>query len=222
MKEGWTVAICELPKCQPDIVQDIVMVMEDWHAGRRASAESPASYNNFSLADLVREQASIDNLIALGIGGGNASSASSRPVRGTPSSFRPSPYVVAEPPSASASASASASRQPLPPPPLPPTPPPTQAPAEEDSVASGSSSPAAGIGRPIVVVPWGNDVQWYIDTYELDQSAQDAMADLSMESEAELMKALRKLTNKQDTDPVRNPSAFVAIACRKALGKVRR
>ena len=46
--QGYSVAICELSRCQSDIIQEMCNVMEDWHAGRRASAESPASYNNFA------------------------------------------------------------------------------------------------------------------------------------------------------------------------------
>ena len=69
--------------------------------------------------------------------------------------------------------------------------------------------------------PWGEEAEWYIETYGLDDAAQTAMRDLVVASPSELGKALRKLTTKAERgDDVRNPSAFVAIACRNALQKI--
>ena len=74
----------------------------------------------------------------------------------------------------------------------------------------------------VLAAAWESDAQYYIDKYKLDQSAQDAMRELAAVSENELGKALRKLTSKAGRDDVRNPSAFVAVACRQAIGKLAR
>lgn len=227
--EGYTVAICELSKCQPDIIPQVINVMEDWHAGRRASAQSPASYENFKLIELATEDKAIAALENMGIGRQSgparapASAERSAPYGGR-SSSRQLPTLPLLRPASDAAGSASA--QPassaatlagLPPPPPVPT--------EVQDLASGASSLAAaeGLTRPDIALPWDEDAIWYIENYNLDDAAQAAMRDLGQLSIAELGKALRKLTTKAARgDEVRNPSAFVAIACRNAIAKVSR
>ena len=214
--EGYTVAICERSKCQPDIIPQVINVMEDWHAGRRASAQSPASYENFKLIEFATEDKAIAALENMGIG------RQSGPARATASAERSAPYGGRS--SSASDAAGSASAQPassaatlagLPPPPPVPT--------EVQDLASDASSLAAAEGLTRPDIAWDEDVMWYIENYNLDDAAQAAMRDLGQLSIAELGKALRKLTNKAARgDEVRNPSAFVAIACRNAIAKVSR
>ena len=80
--------------------------------------------------------------------------------------------------------------------------------------------------RPIMAPAWRQEAQPLIDQFNLDAATQEAMADcaaVSPQGEAEVMKALRKLTTKLNKgEPVKNPSAFVAVACRNAQAKLSR
>ena len=229
--EGFSVVICELSCCQRDLIAEMVGVCEDWQKGLRGSADCPASYNNFRLADLVKDEDGLNNLDTIGIGrvAPGAMRGSAVPIA------RHSPYGQASQPSS------------LPPAPLPsaqpafvafvpaPLPMPTAPPAAR--VAEGPSSAAvAFVPAPLPMPPappaegpssaatheWAEDIAWYIDHYELDEAAQSAMRDLANINTSEVGKALRKLTSKAERgDDVRNPSAFVAIACRNAMMRSR-
>ena len=233
--EGYSVLIVELAKVQPDLIANMVGIAEDWVNNRRGSCDMPASYNNFSLHELCSEPESQQHLAEIGIG-----SPAHMMRAATASSARSSPYEPAPSPSSApslakgsglatsgplASALPAAGALPVRPP-APPAPPPP--PSAVATAASSAVSPSTGVAPfpPVVAGAWQAEAQPYIEEFGLDAATQEAMADLasvSTQGEAEVGKALRKLRAKlAKGEPVQNPSAFVAVACRNAQAKLTR
>ena len=215
IEEGHSVIIVEISKLQKDYVREVIAVAEDWVSNRRGFCDMPASYNNFRLAELCQDPFALGNLTVCGIG---QSAAGAIRASGA-SSVRQGPYAQqhlvqppqAEPqqqplPASSADRPQAVQQHPL----LPPPPPP----------ASPSSASEQGVAAPGLPPAWEQAAEWYVQQYSLDDDALKAMRELAAYSEREVEKALVKLTTKaQRGDEVRNPSAFVAIACRNALKK---
>ena len=201
--EGHSVIIVEISKLQKDYVREVIAVAEDWVSNRRGFCDMPASYNNFRLAELCQDPFALGNLTVCGIG---QSAAGAIRASGA-SSVRQGPYqqpLQPEPqqqplPASSADRPQAVQQHPLLPPPPPPAP----------------SASEQGVAAPLPPA-W----EAAIIQYSLDEDALKAMRELAAYSEREVEKALVKLTTKaQRGDEVRNPSAFVAIACRNALKK---
>ena len=52
---GYSTAVIELQLCQPDMVHRMLVLSQDWLAGRAMVVDFPSSYSNFLMRDLVSE-----------------------------------------------------------------------------------------------------------------------------------------------------------------------